>query len=328
MYISIRHITIFNYTQPISESVMELRMQPRTEGAQRCLSFKATVNPYAAVLAYRDYEGNIIHHFDLPARHQSLTVTAEAFVETSMPLIVPYALQTSAWDELDTHVAHGDYYAWLQDSQFVQPTAALYELAHTLNAQARRSDPLTFLRELNVSMYHAFEYQPNSTKVDSPIDDALKTRKGVCQDFTHIFMALGRRLGIPCRYVSGYLARYTQDKARSVPDASHAWLEAYLPNLGWVGFDPTNNRLADEHHVRVAIGRDYADVPPTRGVFKGTAASELKVAVQVRQTEALPPSDEMMPITNWIVYGTDEEQVQAAQHYAAQQYAIQQQQQQ
>ena len=105
--------------------------------------------------------------------------------------------------------------------------------------------------------------------------DAIETRQGVCQDFAHIMIALVRRLKIPCRYVSGYLYRRAQDHDRSVVDATHAWVEAFLPPLGWVGFDPTNCLLAGDRHIRTAIGRDYADVPPTRGIFRGHTPSEL-----------------------------------------------------
>ncbi len=129
-------------------------------------------------------------------------------------------------------------------------------------------------------------YSPKSTRVDSPIDDALESRKGVCQDFTHIMIALVRQLGIPCRYVSGYLFHQPDGDVRSPDGSTHAWGEAWLPELGWVGFDPTNNLVADHRHIRVAVGRDYADVPPTRGVFKGASAarSELSVAVRVGTT--------------------------------------------
>ena len=138
------------------------------------------------------------------------------------------------------------------------------------------------MRRLTTEIYDRFEYRPQSTRVDSPIDEALDARSGVCQDFAHIMIALVRDIGIPCRYVSGYL--FHHDRAdRSSIGATHAWVEALLPDIGWVGFDPTNNRLAEDRHIRVAIGRDYSDVPPTKGVFKGVSAvrSELAVAVKV-----------------------------------------------
>jgi transglutaminase-like putative cysteine protease len=127
--------------------------------------------------------------------------------------------------------------------------------------------------------------------VDSPIDEALESRQGVCQDFAHIMIALVRQLKIPCRYVSGYLFHADSAKDRSPAGATHAWAEAYLGELGWVAFDPTNNLPGCERHIRVAIGRDYADVPPTRGVHKGEAGSELSVTVSVSPIDAPEPAD-------------------------------------
>ena len=121
--------------------------------------------------------------------------------------------------------------------------------------------------------------------MNSPIEVALEQRRGVCQDFAHIMTAIARHWGIPCRYVSGYLY-HKGSRDRSAADATHAWVEAYLPSLGWVGFDPTNNIMAGERHIRAAVGRDYADVPPTRGTYKGGADSELSIAVSLEPTQA------------------------------------------
>ena len=129
---------------------------------------------------------------------------------------------------------------------------------------------------------------PRSTRVDSPIDDAIANRKGVCQDFAHTMIALLRLVRIPARYVSGYLYRSREDHDRSTPDASHAWIDVLMPHLGWVGFDPTNNLVAHHRHIRTAIGRDYADVPPTHGIFRGKTSSELYVAVHVEARDTAP----------------------------------------
>ena len=168
------------------------------------------------------------------------------------------------------------------------------------------SAPLELLTELNEGIYESFAYVPNSTKVDSPIEDALQTRQGVCQDFAHIMTALVRPLRIPCRYVSGYLFhRESEDgpKDRSLEGASHAWVEALVPRLGWTAFDPTNNLLTSERHIRTAIGRDYADVPPTRGVFKGQAHSELAVSVRVAPSDSMPEmEDEFRLSGSWSTF--------------------------
>jgi transglutaminase-like putative cysteine protease len=150
------------------------------------------------------------------------------------------------------------------------------------------------------AIHDGFEYAPYSTRVDSPIDDALETRRGVCQDFAHLMIAALRHLGLPARYVSGYIAPNSMSDG---PDpssiATHAWAEVMLPDLGWVGIDPTHNAQAGLRHVRVAVGRDYADVPPTRGTFKGNGASTLSVSVEVTPGEALPTLDPAVLQSAW-----------------------------
>lgn len=297
MYYSIRHKTRFRYDAPVSESIMEVRMQPRSEGNQRCVRFDLTTKPRAQLLTYRDYNGNHVHHFDVPGRYAELTITAEALIEVISPDPLPSTLGASAWDEIDM-LDPGEFWDMLQPSRFARPTPLLDELAEQLDV-CRRDDPLTLLREINSAIYSHFRYAPQTTHVDSPIDDALLTGEGVCQDFAHIMIALVRRVGIPCRYVSGYLFHRREDHDRSEEDATHAWVEAMLPGLGWVGFDPTNNLITAERHIRTAVGRDYADVPPTRGVYKGNASSALDVGVVVAPTDAPLPEEELLPVTGW-----------------------------
>lgn len=263
-------------------------MHPRTEGMQRCLSFQLSADPRARVNMYRDYLGNSVHHFDVPGKHTELAILAESLVEMDTPENLPEGLAAGAWEELDALAAAGDYWEMLMPSFFAQPSRALMELAGELEVR-RRGDPLTFLRELNHSLHDWFDYVPKSTRVDSPIDQAIETRQGVCQDFAHVMIALARHVRIPCRYVSGYV--YANEDRRSGDGATHAWVEALVPGHGWVGFDPTSDLIAGERHIRTAIGRDYADVPPTKGVFKGKAASELAVSVQVAPSDAPPPPE-------------------------------------
>jgi transglutaminase-like putative cysteine protease len=289
MAYSVRHITRFKYEPAVRESVMEVRMQPRTDARQRCLSFSLDVSPRASMMMYRDFFGNAVHHFDIPGQHELIEVAAQAVVEVLPPLPVQ-ASAVGVWEELDARVAQGDYWEMMLPSQYARPTELLEKLRAHLDSR-RRGNPLELLRELNTQMYEFFEYAPNTTKVDSPIDEALESRQGVCQDFAHIMIALVRQLKIPCRYVSGYLFHADSAKDRSPAGATHAWVEAYLGELGWVAFDPTNNLPGCERHIRVAIGRDYADVPPTRGVHKGEAGSELSVTVSVSPVDAPEPAD-------------------------------------
>jgi len=292
MHLSINHVTKFRYDAPINESIMEVRMQPLSEGPQRCLKFDLSIRPSARVTSYRDHLGNAVHYFDIPGRHTQLVINAKSLVETLPRPEPPGSLGPEAWGDLDALIEGGDYWDMLMPSHFARPTDALREFARELDVR-RRDDPLTVLRELNTAIYNAFDYVPQSTSVDSPIDEALNTRKGVCQDYSNIMIALAREIRVPCRYVSGYLFHRVEYNDRSAQDATHAWVEVLLPELGWVGFDPTNNLLAGERHIRVAVGRDYSDVPPTRGVFKGVAESELSVAVQVKPAEE-PDTEEAL----------------------------------
>jgi transglutaminase-like putative cysteine protease len=280
MIYSVRHTTTFRYEPAIRESVMEVRLQPRSDGEQRCLSFTLHVDPAANVMQYHDFIGNVVHHFDIAAKHAQLKVTAHSEVEVqSVSPVRPS--ESGDWNDVDALVAGGDYWEMLLPSHFVRSSEQLEDLARELKLE-RRGNPMSLLMELNGAIYQLFAYVPQSTKVDSPIEHALQSRQGVCQDFAHIMIALVRQLKIPCRYVSGYMFhRDANEKDRSLEGASHAWVEALIPKLGWVAFDPTNNLVGADRHIRVAIGRDYADVPPTRGVYKGEAQSELSVAVTV-----------------------------------------------
>jgi len=300
MFYSVRHHTRFTYETPVTESIMEVRMQPRSEGSQRCLHFGLSTAPASRIMMYQDHDGNIVHHFDIPGRHAKLTLTAEALVEYTPPSDVPARLGHGAWTELEALAATGERWEALNPSPFTGATAPLQEFASQIRLE-RGDDPLATLRRLNEEIYTKFEYVPQSTRVDSPIDHALESRQGVCQDFAHIMIALTRQIGIPCRYVSGYLFHAEGALDRSADGATHAWVEALLPTLGWVGFDPTNNLVGGDRHIRVAIGRDYTDVAPTRGVYKGVTAvkSELAVSVRVGPAQATAMG-EIPPFVPWM----------------------------
>lgn len=294
MFYSIRHVTTFHYSEPITESVMEARLNPRTEGRQRCIRFQMVVSPKAHISITRDYLGNIVHCFNVPGLHDRLAITTDSTIEITPIDELPEALSPDAWQVYDAlNPADFEFYDMLQPGRYTPFTPKLHGMARELHV-IRRDDPLTVLKQVNQALYDAFDYDLDSTDVDTHIDHVLEMRRGVCQDFAHIMIVLVRSLGIPCRYVSGYLFHRENNADRSAEDASHAWVEAWLPELGWLGFDPTNNRLCRDRHIRVAIGRDYADVPPTKGVFRGVAETELKVSVQVRKIDSVPVVEEVI----------------------------------
>jgi transglutaminase-like putative cysteine protease len=300
-FYSIRHLTRFRYTRPISESIMETRMHPRSDSSQHCLTFSLSVSPRCRVFTYRDHQGNNVQHFDIPGEHNQLVVVAESVIEQQVLPDVPNCLSSDAWDALDDLIEAGDYWEMLLPSTFAVETPAVILLAKQMGV-TRRDDPLMVVRELNQRLFDYFEYVPRSTRVDSPIEEAIVSGKGVCQDFAHTMIALVRHVGIPARYVSGYLYRSREDHDRSTPDATHAWVDVLLPHLGWVGFDPTNNLIAHHRHIRTAVGRDYADVPPTHGIYRGKTESELYVAVHVDASDEPPALDRTLPIPDdWSV---------------------------
>jgi transglutaminase-like putative cysteine protease len=204
------------------------------------------------------------------------------------PQELPRSLDPAAWRDLDEWARHDTHWEQSRPSTFARWTDPLVAYAASIPAARDRSrDPLTTVRDVIERVHRDFEYAPTSTRVDSPIDDALKARRGVCQDFAHIAVAILRRIGVPARYVSGYIAPGSSGSADAgSPSATHAWIEVLLPKVGWRGFDPTHNEEAGMRHIRVAVGRDYADVPPARGVYKGTASSVLKVGIDVRVIDA------------------------------------------
>lgn len=297
MFYSIRHSTRFRFSEPVRQNIMEVMVQPRSEGKQVLRSFSLDIEPAARPFLRRDWMGNIVHHFDVPGEHTNLSVISESLVEVAPPEPLPAVLYPSDWEALDELTRFEDQWDFLLESKFARTTALLLDFAREYGVE-RRDDPLSFVRDLNHTIFEAFSYVPQSTRADSPIDEALSQRAGVCQDYSHILIALLRRVGVPARYVSGYLFHRSDSGDRSVADATHAWVEALLPELGWIGFDPTNDLECGERHIRTAIGRDYADVPPTKGVYirrSGAMKSEIKVAVRVSPAEA-PRPEELEPL--------------------------------
>ncbi|HWA61861.1 MAG TPA: transglutaminase family protein [Caulobacteraceae bacterium] len=299
MLLEVRHVTQYVYDVPVRESVMELWMQPQKSGAQRLVGFELEVEPPAKLFSYADNFGNAVYHFDVPQPHQRLTIVARSTVDTYAPAPLPEALDRGEWDRLKSDFVRGECFDFLRPHGYAVETPALHAFIEKHGWQdLRRNDPLSAVLALNSALYDAFGYEPGVTDADSPIDHALEHGRGVCQDFAHIMIAICRSWGVPARYVSGYLFTHRGDGDRSDPDATHAWVEVFLPSLRWVGFDPTNNVLAGERHVAVAVGRDYADVPPTKGVFKGEAESQLAVGVAVRRARAVTAEPEFLRVNS------------------------------
>jgi transglutaminase-like putative cysteine protease len=301
MFYAIRHFTRYRYSRPVWQSAMELRMQPRSEHTQRCFTFQLSISPQARVFSYQDHLGNFVHHFDVPGQHRQLTIIADALVDVENPSRLPDSLGPDAWDELDGMIDREDYWDMLMPSRFARTSPELEALAREFGVDRRGGrEPLELLTTLNRQLYQYFSYVKRSTDVNTAIEEAIRARQGVCQDFAHIMISMVRNLRIPCRYVSGYVHRDAECADRSDEGATHAWVEALVPRVGWVGFDPTNDLIVGGRHIRTAIGRDYADVSPTVGTMKGSAETELQVRVRVTPSDAvLPPDKEFAADEEW-----------------------------
>jgi transglutaminase-like putative cysteine protease len=312
MLYAIRHFTRYRYSHFVWQSMMEVRMHPRSEGNQRCFVFQLSVNPRARIFGYTDSYGNLVHHFDLPSRHGQLTIISDALVNIDAQPLVPERMAYEGWNDLEQLVEKKDYWDMLMPSHFAHPSAELEELAKEIGVTERDGrSPLAFLQDLASGVHRSLSYVRKSTAVSSPIAHALRSRQGVCQDFAHVMIALVRNAKIPCRYVSGYLYHSSENGHPSADGATHAWVEALVPGVGWVGFDPTINRPVGEGHIRVAIGRDYANVPPTMGVMKGKADTQLQVRVRVTPSQAvLPPDEEFAADEEWSQFLDESQQLQ------------------
>lgn len=301
MLLHVTHATRYDYTPPVETAQHLAHLKPMTTPSQRLVSHALTISPTPAQhVESPDVYGNARAFFALDSTHEELVVTAESLVETSMPVLSPAAARELPWEEVRERFRYVKDSSYDPASDFVFPSR--YVPRHDDFASYARPSfapgrpTFEVAMDLTRRMYEDFVYDSESTEISTPAIEALAQRKGVCQDFAHIMIAIARHWHIPARYVSGYLHQRGDRKDRSGEDATHAWVEAYLPSLGWIGFDPTNDIMAQERHIRVAVGRDYADVPPTRGTFKGLADSELAIAVSVQPTQAPVRHEEFLRV--------------------------------
>jgi transglutaminase-like putative cysteine protease len=286
MLLKITHQTDLTYTDLISESVMELRVAPRQEEDQHRLSFNLAIGPPASVNSYFDWLGNTVHAFSINALHRQIRIVATSVLETDRQQMQPQFL-SDAWP-IEAGAGDGmwDYLQLSSDGTSpIVECAALRELVGTFNVQ-----PGTSLGELAMRMLELinekFEYEKGVTTSASPITEILEHRKGVCQDFSHLMIAMARSLKIPARYVSG-LVHPDAQRFRGYTQ-THAWCEFYFPSMGWIGLDPTNKCVIGPNFVKVGVGRDYRDVPPNKGLYRGKAKESIDVAVSTEELDFIP----------------------------------------
>jgi transglutaminase-like putative cysteine protease len=283
----IRHVTRFTYEQPAYESHNEVRLQPRDSVHQHTLGFRLEITPPAAVINYRDAFGNIVHAVSIHAPHTELMVCADSLIERMTPRELSNADRFEHFLRSD-NLRSQEEYDFLSPSRYIPFSEQLKKFFWMV--RPRMNEPVAdYSRRVVAWVCDQFAYEPGSTDVHSDVNRVLSAGAGVCQDFAHLTIGVLRLAGVPARYVSGYLAPRL-DRGRPLGDqASHAWLEIMLPE-GWFGFDPTHGSRVSDHHIRLAVGRDYADVPPLRGTYR-SAGKQQTMRVSLDITEA-DPGDE------------------------------------
>jgi transglutaminase-like putative cysteine protease len=272
MLLSIQHKTELSYAEPITESVMELRMMPRSDSRQTLRSFELAVGPEAAVFQHLDWQGNRAHHFSIVDAHDKVVILAASTVETHLDKL--------RLDEIGDTLPLAELGHRYQDLLLfhgpVQRDGRLSRFAEELGLFSERRASMV-LAQVTARLRDLVSYKKGVTSSSTTVSDVLDLGQGVCQDYAHVALSLLRMLGVPSRYVSGYLFR---------PDSAeletHAWVESFLPSVGWLGVDPTHGELAGQSHVAVAVGRSYADVPPNRGVYRGDAEEKIRVSVSIQ----------------------------------------------
>ena len=284
MRFDIRYRTVFTYTELVSESQNELRASPTSDDCQRLLDYRVTVLPSARVYSYVDSWGTRVDAFGLRKPHLAMEVIAEAAVETRprpLPTAAPNLTSLARPDFVDAH------YEYLQSDRNTAPGAGIEEAARRHVALAG-PDVVGTILAIQRFVGSSLRYEPGSTEIGIEVEQVLASGVGVCQDYAHLAVAMCRAVGIPARYVSGYL--FTEDdhlgadaEQDTVVVQTHAWIEAAVPGWGWLALDPTNGQLVGERHVKIGHGCSYDDVQPLRGVFLGPATSDVAPRVEIRR---------------------------------------------
>jgi transglutaminase-like putative cysteine protease len=278
LLLSISHLTRYTYDGPVKDSFNEARLQPISDSLQQCREFRFRLNPETPVRDYPDFYTNCVHYFDVPDPHETLEVEATSLVQTmpetrgDIPAVAPGQLKDSSIGE--------HYFDFLHSSEFVSLGADVWR--ESLDALPDGlQDVWSDVVKVGEYIQRNYKYTPLSTNVNTRSDEVIKKKQGVCQDFAHLMIGICRTHGIPARYVSGYFLN--RHKLPGEIEASHAWIETYIPGYGWKGYDPTHRRETDTRYVKIAVGRDYSDIRPVGGTFRGKGTRNMVVEVSVQR---------------------------------------------
>lgn len=292
MRYKISHQTTYRYSAPVTLSQHVVHLMPRETPTQHCLRFSMTAAPDAVSnIPSTDYFGNPVRYLTLAQDHTVLLILAISEVEV-FARALPYIAGAMPWDQVQAHLAATNT-PEARDAMQYCFDSPLTGWSRDLPSYALASFPpgrsvLEGALDLTRRIHEEFRYDPAVTDVTTPVDEAFDLRAGVCQDLAHVEIACLRSIGLPARYVSGYLlTRPPEGQARLIgADASHAWISIHSPGQGWVDLDPTNNLVVSAEHITSAWGRDYADVSPISGVITGGGAHTVEVAVDVAELDA------------------------------------------
>lgn len=275
----IRHVTVHRYATPVLYSQQALRLTPFTTVRQRCLSAAVAVNPQPATRReHVDYFGNGVILLTIDAPHRELTVTAWSAVDVDAP--PPPPVDSVPWERVRDGMEAAEI-EFACDSPFAAATEPVRAYAEPSFPAGRPVGEAVL--DLTRRIHTDFVYDPQATTVGTAPDEVLELRRGVCQDFAHLQIAALRAMGMSARYVGGYLlTRPPTGQPKLIgSDASHAWVSAWIPGYGWFDVDPTNDMAVGDEHIVCAVGRDFEDVSPIKGVVVGGGEHDLSVAVDV-----------------------------------------------
>ncbi len=282
MRFRVSHTTEYEYSAPCSVSHTELHLTPHGGANQTTLEHEVVIEPRPDVAATRiDYFGNTVTYFLIQEPHEKLTIMARSRVKVNAVSPIHPAL-TPSWEQVRDDVRRHstgetfDAFQFVLESPRVAFGPAFSDYAAQSFAPARPL--LEAVSDLNHRIHRDFKYDRRATTVRTPVDQVLALRQGVCQDFAHLMIAALRSMGLAARYVSGYLR--SSDKTTGA-EASHAWVSVFCQGFGWLDFDPTNDVMPSGDHVTIALGRDYSDVPPVKGVAVGGGEQTIEVSVEV-----------------------------------------------
>jgi transglutaminase-like putative cysteine protease len=284
------HTTTYTYSDPVAVCHTEVRLSPRGGRGQTLLDHELTIEPPPRTsVARRDYFGNQVTSFSIDQLHETLRITGSSLVETRATEAIHPAL-TPPWEQVRDSIKRHETESAFEALQFIYASPRVAPTPAFAAYAARSFTPGRPLLECAVDLCHRifteFEYDRDATTVRTPVTEAMRTRHGVCQDFAHVMIGCLRSLGLPARYVSGYLR--TGDNAIGA-HASHAWVSIYVPGFDWLDLDPTNDVVPSTRHVTLAWGRDYSDVPPVQGVALGGGKQAISVDVRVTPPELAEP---------------------------------------